>query len=76
MSPSVVCQGVEFLFVNACGKCPRCDTESVAVLRKWGATPLCEMPNHIREAVMRSMEILGAERGVAAMREGSRGQAD
>lgn len=62
MSPAVACQGKEFLFVNACGECPRCEEESKKLLEVWGRTPLRRVPDHIRGPINQAQAILAAKK--------------
>lgn len=68
MSPSVSCQGKEFLFANACCKCDRCFQEATAVVEKWRLTPMCSIPAHIVICILQAEVILGPEQFVKTIR--------
>lgn len=62
MSPAVSCQGKEFIFANACGKCARCEEESKKLIEVWGHTPMPRIPDHIRGPVNMAYVILNAKK--------------
>lgn len=62
MSPAVSCQGKDFLFANACGKCARCEQESKKLIEVWGKTPLPRIPDHIRGPVNFAYTMLAAKK--------------